>query len=178
LDKTHSADEMIFPPPYLRDAYLRRFPAAAVERLETVFALKATTQQVTNVMNVWLEGTTGSPARFQVLALLWGAGDRLVPHQEIIATLQVTRAAVSAMMFALEQDGLVRSVGDQEDRRRLLATLTPKGKEVIERAIESNEKRLKKVLSGLSREELKLFQNLLMRIKNSYASFAQEKVLP
>jgi DNA-binding MarR family transcriptional regulator len=178
LDKTHSADEMIFPPPDLRDAYLRRFPAAAVERLETVFALKAATQQVTNVMNAWLEGTAGSPARFQVLALLWGAGDRLVPHQEIIATLQVTRAAVSAMMFALEQDGLVQSVGDQEDRRRLLATLTPKGKEVIESAMVVNEKRLKKAFSGLSREELKLFQDLLMRIKNGYASLAQEKTLP
>jgi DNA-binding MarR family transcriptional regulator len=178
LDKTHSTEELAFPPPYLRDAYLRRFPAASVERLETVFTLKATTQQVTNVMNVWLEGTVGSPARFQVLALLWGAGDRLLPQQEIVTVLQVTRAAVSAMMITLEQDGLVRSVGDQEDRRRSLAALTPKGKEVIERAIESNEKKLKKALSGLSREELKSLQNLLTRIRNSYVSLGQDKILP
>jgi DNA-binding MarR family transcriptional regulator len=178
VGKTDSAEEMAFPPPDLRDAYLRRFQAASVERLETTFALKAATQQMSNVMSEWLEETTGSPARFQALALLWGAGDRPVPHQEIISALQVKRATVSAMMFSLEQDGLVRSVGDQDDRRRLLATLTPKGKDVIESAMLTTDAAHKKALAGLSREELRLFQNLLMRIKNGYASVGPRNVVP
>ena len=177
MDRSESSEEMVFPPPELREAWLRRFHEASVERLETVFALKAATQQLTNVMNEWLDESTGSPARFQALAVLWGAGERLVPHQEIIAALQIKRASVSAMMFSLEQDGLVRSVGDPEDRRRLLATLTPKGKQMIEQAMEMCEIQHQKALGGVSREELKLFQELLMRIKSGYASVALRNVV-
>lgn len=165
-----------FPAHYLREAYLRRFPEAAVERLETVFTLKASTQQITNVLNSWLEGTAGSPARFQTLALLWGAGDRLVPHQDIIAALQVKRATVSAMMFSLEQEGLVRSVGDQQDRRRLLATLTDKGKEIFTSAMDLNASRLQKAFAELSPEELALLRTLLVRVKDGFLKVADEEV--
>jgi len=82
------------------------------------------------------------------------------------------------MMFSLEQDGLVRSVGDQEDRRRLLATLTPKGKETIEAAMKTCDIQHRKALAGISRDELRLFQELLMRINSGYASVALQNVKP
>jgi DNA-binding MarR family transcriptional regulator len=160
--------ESPFPPQYMRDAYAARYPAAALQRLETIFALKSTAQQVNNVLNEWLESTAGSPARFQTLALLWGAGDRWVPHQEIIATLQVKRATVSALMFSLEQDGLVRSVGDQQDRRRMLATITEKGRRVITSAMELNAGRLAKTLADFPAEDLKSLQDLLTRFKDAF----------
>ena len=164
-----------FPAHYLREAYLRRFTEDAVERLETVFTLKASVQQITNVLNEWLEGTAGSPARFQTLALLWGAGDRLVPHQDIIAALQVKRATVSAMMFSLEQEGMVRSVGDPQDRRRLLATLTDKGRKIFTRAMDFNATRLQKVFADLSPEELALLRKLLVRVKDGFLKVAEEE---
>ena len=157
-----------FPTPYMREAYAARFPAAALQRLETVFALKATAQQMTNVLNEWLESTAGSPARFQALAMLWGAGDRWVPHQEIIAALQVKRATVSALMFSLEQDGLVRSVGDQQDRRRMLASITEKGKRVITSAMELNAGRLERALANFSPGDHESLQNLLTRFKDAF----------
>ncbi|WP_284318909.1 MarR family winged helix-turn-helix transcriptional regulator [Dyella acidisoli] len=170
-----SSEQTNFPTPYLREAYLQRFPVAAGQRLETVFLLKSATQQITNVLNGWLEGTAGSPARFQTLALLWGAGDRLVPHQEIIATLQVKRATVSALMFSLEQEGLVRSVGDQQDRRRLLATLTEKGREIFTSAMDLNASRLANALADVSPEELALFQRLLARIRDGFLKVAEDE---
>lgn len=170
-----STSEQTFPVPYLREAYLRRFPPAAAQRLETVFTLKSASQQINNVLNEWLEGTAGSPARFQALALLWGAGDRFVPHQEIIAALQVKRATVSALMFSLEQEGLVQSIGDEKDRRRLLATLTEKGKKVITSAMELNAHRLEKVFVDLSPDELHLLQSLLRRMRDGFVKFSNEK---
>jgi len=168
LKDNESSENSSFPSPHLREAYLRRFPIDAVERLETVFTLKTATQQITNVLNGWLESTAGSPARFQTLALLWGSGDRPVPHQDIIARLQVKRATVSAMMFALEQEGLVQSVGDQQDRRRLLATLTEKGKEVFTSAMDRNASRLQKTFAEFSPEELAAFRKMLTRVKDSF----------
>jgi DNA-binding MarR family transcriptional regulator len=163
-----------FPTPYLREAYMRRFPPAAAQRLETVFTLKRVSQQINNVLNEWLEGTAGSPARFQTLALLWGAGDRQVPHQDIIAALQVKRATVSALMYSLEQEGLVQSVGDEKDRRRLLATLTDKGREVITSAMELNAVRLEKVLVDLAPDELQQLQSLLTRMRDGFFKVAGE----
>jgi DNA-binding MarR family transcriptional regulator len=167
-----------FPTPYLREAYLRRFPLEAAQRLETVFLLKSSAQQITNVLNGWLEGTAGSPARFQTLALLWGAGDRPLPHQEIIAALQVKRATVSAMMYSLEQEGLVQSVGDQHDRRRLLATLTEKGRNILASAMDLNAVRLEKVFADLSPEELALFRSLLSRVKDGFLKFEDDDAAP
>jgi DNA-binding MarR family transcriptional regulator len=158
--------------PSLREAYLQRFPLEAVQRLETVFLLKSSIQQITNVLNEWLEGTAGSPARFQALAVLWGAGDRLVPHQEIIAALKVKRATISALMFSLEQEGLVRSVGDEKDRRRLLAELTDKGREVFVTAMNRNASRLEMVFADISPEDLALFRSLLRRVRDDFLKAA------
>jgi DNA-binding MarR family transcriptional regulator len=165
-----------FPPAYLRETYLRRFPMEAAQRLETVFTLRSVSQQINNILNEWLAGTAGSPARFQTLALLWGAGERMVPHQEIIAALQLKRATVSALMFSLEQEGLVQSVGDEKDRRKLLAALTDKGRSVINSAMELNAVRLAKVLADVSQDELKQLQSLLLRVLDGFVKVAGEKV--
>jgi DNA-binding MarR family transcriptional regulator len=176
LTDDDSTNEQSFPTSYLREAYLRRFPLAAAQRLETVFTLKSVSQQINNVLNEWLEGTAGSPSRFQALALLWGAGDRFVPHQEIIAALQVKRATVSALMFSLEQEGLVQSIGDEKDRRRLLAKLTEKGRNVIASALELNAHRLEKVFVDLSPDELQLLQSLLRRMRDGFVKVSNEKI--
>jgi DNA-binding MarR family transcriptional regulator len=165
-------------PPYFRDAYLALYPLDALQRLEAVLILRSSSQQITNVLNDWLESTVGTPARFQVLALLWAAdvrGNRAVPHQEIITMLLVKRATVSALMFALEQEGLVQSVGDQKDRRRLLATITDEGKKVVQDAMERNRVRLEKAFSIFSPEELAMFRNLLSRAKEGFLQVADEK---
>jgi DNA-binding MarR family transcriptional regulator len=175
LANDDSTDEQSFPTSYMREAYLRRFPQAAAQRLETVFTLRSVSQQINNVLNEWLEGTAGSPSRFQALALLWAAGDRYVPHQEIIAALQVKRATVSALMFSLEQEGLVQSIGDEKDRRRLLATLTDKGKNIIAGALELNAQRLEKVLVDISPDELQLLQSLLRRMRDGFIKVSDEK---
>jgi DNA-binding MarR family transcriptional regulator len=163
-------------PDYFRDAYLALFPLPALQRLETVMTLRSTSLQTTNVLNTWLESTAGTPARFQALALLWAA-DRLVPHQEIITLLQVKRATVSALMYALEQEGLVRSIGDQKDRRRLLATITDEGKKVVINAMQVNRVRLEKAFAyaGFSSEELVMFRSLLSRARDGFLQAASEE---
>lgn len=175
MKNNDSSEPSSFPTPDLREAYLRRFPIAAAQRLETVFTLKSASQQITNVLNGWLESTAGSPARFQTLALLWGAGDRPVPHQEIIATLQVKRATVSALMFSLEQEGLVQSVGDEQDRRRLLATLTRKGRDIFTSAMDLNASRLEKTFADIPPEEIALFQKLLARVRDGFLKVADDE---
>jgi DNA-binding MarR family transcriptional regulator len=161
-------DQLPIPPPHVQEALRRRLSSQEFQRLQTFFLLRATAQQVENAASEWLASTAGSPARFQTLILLWAAGGRPVQHQEIIAALRVKRATVSALMFSLEQEGLVQSVPDRQDRRRLLATLTRKGEKVATDAMDLNAVRLEEVMHSLSAEELQVLQSLLKRLRDDF----------
>jgi DNA-binding MarR family transcriptional regulator len=170
-----SSEQLPIPPQHVQEAIRARLSAPRAQRLETVFLLRSTAQQVENAASEWLGSTTGSPARFQALILLWAAGERPTPHQEIIALLRVKRATVSALMFALEQDGLVQSVPDPQDRRRQLATLTAKGRQVISDAMDSNATRLERVMGDFSAEELDLLQRMLRRLREDFGRALEEE---
>jgi DNA-binding MarR family transcriptional regulator len=163
------------PPPHVQEALRRRLSGHRSQQLETFFLLRSTAQQVENAVSEWLASTAGSPARFQTLILLWAAGGRPVQHQEIIATLRVKRATVSALMFSLEQDGLVHSLPDREDRRRLLATLTRKGEKVVTDALDLNAARLEEVMHDLPVEDLDVLQKLLRRLRDDFASAMRDE---
>ena len=160
------------PPPTVLEEIRRRFPARLVQTMETVFELRATAQQVDNVLTEWFEDTAGSPARFEILMLLWAAKGGTVPHKEIVARLGVTRATVSGLMAALEREGFVRSSTDRDDRRQLLATLTSRGEAVIGKAIDVNVTRLRAVFQSWSATELKTFTALCHRVREGFAADA------
>lgn len=62
--------------------------------------------------------------------------------------LEVTRATVSGLMTSLERDGLVKSAVDRDDRRNLIATLTSRGRAIVEKAIDSNAASLRAALAS------------------------------
>lgn len=175
MNDPRSTNQLPIPPPHVQDALRRRLSGHRQQQFETVFLLRSTAQQVENAVSEWLASTAGSPARFQTLLLLWAAGGRPVLHQEIIATLHVKRATVSALMFSLEKDGLVQSVPDRQDRRRLLATLTSKGEKVAIDAMDLNAARLGEVMHDLSTEELDVLQKLLRRLREDFVNLGRDE---
>src|ERR1700733_12926912 len=90
------------PPPTVMEALYKRFAGQNLPALDVVFALRMTAQQMDNTITEWMADTAGTPARFQILALLWASGAGGVPHKEIVKALEVTRATVSGLMAALE----------------------------------------------------------------------------
>ncbi len=148
----------------------RRLSGRELQALEAMIALRRTTQQADNALTGWFEGAAGSPARFQILMLLWAAKGRDVPHTEIVMALSVTRATVSGLMSALEHEGLVRSSVDSEDRRKLLASLTAKGEAVVSKGFVANLSRLRAVFASLSSAELTSFMTLLQRVREGFAA--------
>ena len=158
------------PPPAVMEAIRKRLSGRELKALEAVFALRTTAQQVDNTVTEWMAGTAGSPARFQILMMLWAAEGRGVPQKEIVAALGVTRATVSGLMAALERDGLVRSVVGRDDRRSLLASLTSKGEAIVGKATEANTARLRAAFASLSLEELATFTALVLRVRQGFAA--------
>jgi DNA-binding MarR family transcriptional regulator len=154
------------------EAIRKRLSRREMQAVETVFALRTTAQQVDNAITEWFAGTAGSPARYQILMMLWAAGGNGVPHKDIVAAMGVTRATVSGLMTALEREGLVRSSVDSDDRRQLLATLTSRGEAVISKATEANTTRLRAVFASLSSAELTTLTALLHHVREGFAASA------
>ena len=153
------------PPPTVMAALRDRLSGRQQQIIGTVFVVRKTSQQLDNAVSEAMATTTASPARFQVLSLLWAAKKRGVPHKEIVAALGVTRATVSGLMAGLERDGLVTSMVASDDRRSVLAGLTRKGETMIEKAIESTAVRLSKAFDALSPDELATLTTLLGRVQ-------------
>ena len=93
-------------------------------------------------------------------------------HKDIVAEMCVTRATVSGLMAALEREGLVKSHADRQDRRKLIARLTPKGEAVIRKAFEVNFARFRAAFASLSEAELTRLRALLHRFSESFPSSA------
>jgi MarR family transcriptional repressor of emrRAB len=162
------------PPPTVMEALCKRFAGRDLPALDVVFALRITAQQVDNTITEWMADTAGTPARFQILGLLWASGADGVPHKEIVKALEVTRATVSGLMTSLERDGLVKSTVDRDDRRILIATLTSRGRAIVEKAIDSNAASLRAALASLSANELTTLTSLLQRLRQGFIPVREE----
>jgi DNA-binding MarR family transcriptional regulator len=162
------------PPPTVIEAIRKRLAGQDLPALDVVFALRMTAQQMDNVITEWMADTAGTPARFQILAQLWASGASGVPHKEIVKALEVSRATVSGLMAALERDGLVKSSVDRDDRRNLVATLTSRGRAIVEKAIDSNAVPLRAVFATLSADERATLMSLLQRLRQGLVAVRDE----
>src|SRR5580704_5982312 len=155
-------------PPTVMQALCKRFAGQDLPALDVVFAVRMTAQQMDNAITEWMADTAGTPARFQIMVLLWASEGGGVPHKEIVKALEVTRATVSGLMASLERDGLVKSSVDRDDRRNLIATLTSRGRTIVEKAIDSNVTSLRAALAPLSANEQATLTSLLRRLRQGF----------
>jgi DNA-binding MarR family transcriptional regulator len=96
-----------------------------------------------------------TPARTH---LLWELGQRgPVPQRVLAETLKVTPRAVTGLVDALVEDGLVTREAHPSDRRATLVTFTPRGKRLVAQ-LQRDHKRLARVLfAPMTRREFDSF---------------------
>jgi DNA-binding MarR family transcriptional regulator len=160
------------PPPAVMAALRNRLSGRERQAFGALFIVRTAAQQMDNAVTEWMAESAATPARFQILMLLWAQRGQGVPHKEIVAALGVTRATVSGLMAALERDGLVTSAVASDDRRNLFASLTSKGDAIVEKAIETNGARLRTAFAGLSSDDLATLTTLLERLRQGFSASA------
>lgn len=106
----------------------------------------------------------GGPA-FYVLAALRRSGHpyRLSPTA-LYSSLLVSSGAMTNRIDRLAAAGLVRRVPDPADGRAVLVALTPKGRRLIDFALESHNRNERELLEVLGAEEQTLLAGLLRRL--------------
>lgn len=112
-------------------------------------------------------------ASFDVLTSLRRAG---APYRktgtQLAAGSLLSSAGVTLRLDRLEEAGLIKRERDHNDRRVVYSSLTDKGLEVIDRAIEAHLDAEAALLSGLSAKERSRLTELLAKLEQSIVATA------
>lgn len=102
---------------------------------------------------------------YDVIATLRRAGKpyELTPT-ELGKRVLLTSGGLTACLRRLENAGLISRRGVPEDRRRLLAKLTPKGFDLIESFLDDRFALAEAALASLSQKERRILEALLRRL--------------
>ena len=104
-----------------------------------------------------------SPERLSLLSVLVYAGPRTMG--DLARAEQVTRPAITRIVDALEEAGLVSREPVATDRRVVLVTATPAGRAVLEDARRRRVETLAAVLEGMSADELERLSQALAVVR-------------
>ncbi len=100
-----------------------------------------------------------------VLAALRRAGEpyALTPT-ELYRGLLISSGAMTNRLDRLEAEGLVTREPDPEDRRRIQVVLTPRGRTVIDEAMDDHTVSLKQAFAGIDDEQRAQLEDLLRAV--------------
>jgi len=106
------------------------------------------------------------PGWHDVLATLRRSGPfyRLHPS-ELTGALMLTSSGTTKRLDRLEQAGLIERAPDPDDRRGTLISLTPKGRELIDRVSDAHLANEARLLASLTAAERKQLATLLRKLR-------------
>jgi DNA-binding MarR family transcriptional regulator len=106
--------------------------------------------------------------QFDVLATLRRAGKpyRLSPTQ-LMRAVMLSSGAMTNRLDRLETAGLVKREPDPNDRRGVLITLTPKGRQLADEAIQARFEEARARIASLSKSERRALERGLRRLLES-----------
>ena len=108
-----------------------------------------------------------TPDEFDVLATLRRNGEPFALNpRDLIASMMVGSGTVTHRLDKLESRGLIERSPDPADRRCVVAALTPRGRELIDRAVEAHVEGERALLSGLDATERRTLTGLLRRLSD------------
>ncbi|WP_339249385.1 MarR family transcriptional regulator [Sporosarcina sp. FSL W8-0480] len=136
--------------------------------LKLFIVLSRASKVVSEEANKIIESYELNPTEFAVLELLFHKGRQ--PIQKIGQKILLRSGSMTYVVDKLEKKGLLERVFCQEDKRVTYMSITPAGKELIERIFPPHEKNIEKLMSALTKEEqetaIELLKKLGLSIKN------------
>lgn len=99
---------------------------------------------------------------FAVLELLYNKGDQ--PIQRIRQRVLIASSSISYVVDKLEEKGCVARVKDPQDKRIYNATLTDKGRTLMDQIFPQHAQALTQTFAVLTEEELASLQHILKKL--------------
>ncbi len=151
----------------------REFPVMDRRATEVLINLIRTESLVGNMLARRFRRYGLSLSGFNALVILRQSHSRLHPH-EIADRLLVTRAAVTALLDALEVRGYARRVPSQEDGRMSVIEITDRGEEVLLELLPEHFAAERAMAACLNANEKELLIGLLGRLQAHLLAQAAE----
>ena len=120
-----------------RRQWSRRWGENACASMAAVTSIMRAQQILMTRLNELLRPLDLTFPRYEALMLLFLGRTGALPLGKMGARLQVHRTSVTNIVDQLERSGYVRRVPHDADRRTVLASITPAGRAVAERATEA-----------------------------------------
>ena len=132
--------------------------------LELWDLLNAVSASFKRIIGMQMDPTSLKPIEIKMLNLLNSKGGMQI--NAIAEELSVTGPWITGIVKALQQKGYVKKVRNEGDRRRLNVTITPSGKKILVRSMDTYLKAVGGLLDKLSAEDIKEFKRLLSKISD------------
>ncbi len=116
------------------------------------------------IIGMQMDPTSLKPIEIKMLNLLNSKGGMQI--NAIAEELSVTGPWITGIVKALQLKGYVKKVRNEGDRRRLNVTITPSGKKILMRSMETYLKAVGGLLDKLSAEDIEEFKRLLSKISD------------
>jgi DNA-binding MarR family transcriptional regulator len=87
-------------------------------------------------------------------------------HHAMHETLAVSKPAISQMLASLEKRGYIRRETDTGNRRKIIITLTPKGRETVDKVKQSMDSLISHVITRFGEEDTRHLIRLLTRFQS------------
>ena len=132
--------------------------------LELWDLLNAVSASFKRIIGMQMDPTSLKPIEIKMLNLLNSKGGMQI--NAIAEELSVTGPWITGIVKALQQKGYVKKVRNEGDRRRLNVTITPSGKKILVRSMDTYLKAVGGLLDKLSSEDIEEFKRLLSKISD------------
>lgn len=149
------------------NSWARERPDLDLSGMSTVLRLGAIVRAGARAVRDDLAAAGVTIPEFDVLATLrrHGDGARLTPGY-IAEVAMVKPSGLSHRLARLEKSGLIARALDPDDRRSILVTLTPAGRDVADRCVEIMATRHTELFAGLAADQ----QAMLNRVADAVIS--------
>jgi DNA-binding MarR family transcriptional regulator len=151
-------------PVRVSSALQREFPEMDRRSTEVLINLIRTDSLVTTALSRRFRRHGLSLSGFNAMVIIRQAPDGVNPR-EIADRLLVTRAAVTAILDALEAKGLIRRAPSGADGRMTLIAITPTGKRLLDSILPEHFAAERAMASVLGANEKELLISLLGRLQ-------------
>lgn len=141
---------------------IRSYGKRVDKSMQTVLRLERVRFKIHNQTINYLNSFDLSFHQFKVLEVLYHRGDLNV---SAITKLTVsTPGNITVVVKNLKKDGWIRSISDPNDKRVSILSITPKGKEVIEKVFPQHSQNLRETFDVLNDDELDTLYSLLSKV--------------
>lgn len=143
-----------------------QYPDLDITSVEACCTFLRTATDVYRVFDIHFENYHLSMGKFTVLMLLHRENGGLTPS-ECAERAGVTRGTITGLLDGLEREGWLRRQAHSCDRRCLLVVLTEEGIARLDAMLPYHFRLVTQMLAGLTQDERKLLQTLLLKLRAS-----------